>query len=453
MPAHSTHAALVGRVSPLKDTSCGVSGLPSIEVDTPPRLANSGICFRFDSSQRSTAVAPTSLVPRSQRAPRTASGNNHLADTLGRPYTADVLSSAAEIHQLEDSVHRLMPVRDITVEPRFFLASLSSDWTPRVVVVRRGEAIVGVVYGKERRIGGFSTGIVYGDGRLGNLVVAADADREDVVIVAITSLFALPHVRAVRLAIPPADVEARAVARAQPLVPFDLGYSVASPFDTHARLPLPADYQEFLGFLGSKTRRNFRYYRRRFEAAGHTYDHDVSQHDLQRATADLNAKCRIRSRRGEIARAMNVLMAADRPWSVGLKHRDGSWLSVAAGWFSSGRAVMFLQLNDDRDHDDASLSVVLRAHLIETLIRSGTPELVFWSGSAPPLSRYAPPIPAMTVYLDTPALGWRLVRSMIGKTQPWMPRWIAADVLWMTGPKLSSEPPETLLPGRDDRPD
>ena len=346
-----------------------------------------------------------------------------------------------------------MPDCDDTIEPRFFLASLSEEWTPRVVVVRRGDAVVGVVYGKERRIGGFSTGIIYGDGRLGNLVVAQPADREDVVIVAIASLFKLSHVRAVRLAIPPGKVEARAVAKAQPLVPFDLGYSVASPFDSHARLPLPSDYQAFLGCLGPKTRHNFRYYRRKFDAAGHAYVHDLSLQDLRRAATGLRAKSRIPIRQGAIERALNLLIATDRPWAAGLRHRDGNLLSVAGGWFSGARAILFLQLNNDHDHDVASLSVVLRAHLIETLIRSGTPELVFWSGCAPPLSRYAPPIPAMTAYLDTPAFGWRLIRSMVGKTQPWMPKSIAADVQWMTGAGLSSEQPESLSPGREDRPD
>ena len=381
------------------------------------------------------------------RASRTASGNNDLPNKIGHPYTAHVVSSPAEIQQLTESVHRLMPEPDTTVEPRFFLASLGGDWTPRVVVVRRSEAIVGVVYGKERRIGGFSTGIVYGDGRFGNLVVAQPADREDVIVVAITTLFALPSVRAVRLSIPPGDVEARAVARAQRLVPFDLGYSAATAFETHARLPLPGDYQEFLGLLGSKTRRNFRYYRRKHEAAGHTYVDDLSPQDLRRAATDLREKCRFPSRRGAVERALNLLMATDRPWVVGLKHRDGGWLSVAAGWFSRAGAIMFLQLNNDRDHDGASLSLVLRAYLIETLIRRRIPELVFWSGSAPPLSRYAPSIPTMAVYLDTPALGWRLIRSMVGKTQPWMPRSIASDVRWMTGAELSPEPPQTLSLG------
>jgi hypothetical protein len=364
-----------------------------------------------------------------------------LANKIGPPYTTDVLSSPADIQQLEEPVRRLMPERDTTVEPRFFLASLSEEWTPRVVVVRRGDAIVGVVYGKERLIGGFSTGIVYGDGRLGNLAIAEAADREHVIVLAITTLFALPNVRAVRLAIPPGDVEARAIGRAQRVVPFDLGYSTASPFDSHACLPLPGTYQNFLGFLGSTTRHNFRYYRRKFEAAGHAYVPDVSVQDLQRAATDLRAKSRIPIRRGAIERATNLLVAADRPWAAGLRHRDGSWLSVAGGWFSGARAILFLQVNNDGDHETASLSVVLRAFLIEALIRSGTPELVFWSGCARPLSRYASPIPSMDVYLDTPALGWRLIRSMVGKTQPWMPRSIASDVRWMAGAEVTPEPP------------
>jgi hypothetical protein len=376
------------------------------------------------------------------RATRTASGDNDLAARLDRLYSADVLSSPAEIAQLEACVHHLMPERDDTVEPRFFLASLSEEWTPRVVVVRRGNAIIGIVYAKERRVRGFSTGIVYGDGRLGNLAVAEMADREDVILVALTSLFKLPYIRGVRLAIPVAGVEARAVARAQPMVPFDLGYSTSSPFDTHARLPLPAGYEEFLGRLGSRTRRNFRYYRRRFEDGGHVYVDDVSPQDLARAASDLRPKCRIPTGHREIERALDVLRTTSRPWVAGLKHRDGTWLSVAAGWFSGSRAIMFFQLNDDRNHEDASLSVVLRGRLIETLIRGGTPELVFWSGTAAPLSRYVEPIPAMSVYLDTPAFGWRLVRSMIEKAQPWMSRRMAADARWITSGHLLSRPPQ-----------
>jgi hypothetical protein len=34
-------------------------------------------------------------------------------------------------------------------------------------------------------------------------------------------------------------------------------------------------------------------------------------------------------------------MAANRPWAAGLRDRDGRWLSVAGGWFSGARAILF----------------------------------------------------------------------------------------------------------------
>jgi hypothetical protein len=225
------------------------------------------------------------------------------------------------------------------------------------------------------------------------------------------------------------------------LLPFDIAYSSTSSALPHARLPLPSDFEEFLRSLGDQTRRNFRRYRRKFEAVGHTYLEDLSLDDFQRAAADLRVKCGTLRSPVATRRAVNMVVAADNPWAAGLKHRNGDWLGVAAGWFSSGRAVMLLQLNNDREYGNASLSVVLRANLIETLIRKGTPELLFWSGSSAPLSRYALDIPMVAVHCDSTAFGWRLTRFVIGRAEPWAPRSVASDVHWLVGSKLSSKPP------------
>jgi len=341
------------------------------------------------------------------------------------PYTAAVLCSASAIRALDPSVAQLTRERDITVEPRFFLAAVSSAWAPRAVVVRRDEQVVGVVYAKERRWGGVATGLVCLDGRLGNMIVADPANMEDVLRVAIQALFAMRRVVELRLLIPPSGLEARAVARTRALLDLDLGCS--SP-DPHTRLPLPADYEQFLEVLGYKTRRNFRYYRRKFHEAGHTYLPELSMPEVKSAVAALRSKCRISSRRSEIERALNVVAAADRPWAVGLKHRHGEWLSVAAGWYSADRAVIFFQLNNDREHAEASLSVVLRARLIETLIARGTRELIFWSGSAPPLSRYATEIPAVALHLDSRTPAWRLARFVIRIAGRHLSNWMDTDL-------------------------
>src|SRR4051794_26796513 len=170
------------------------------------------------------------------------------------PYTADILSAPAAIEQLTELVRRLAPALDRMGEPAFFLASLSREWIPRVVVVRRGAIVAGVVYTKERRIAALRTGIIYGDGRLGNLVVAHPAEQAAVVIAAITALFKSRGTRAVRLAIPPGGVDAQAIAAAPLATRLDRGYGAASHFDLHAGLKLPSDYQEFLRGLGPKTR-------------------------------------------------------------------------------------------------------------------------------------------------------------------------------------------------------
>lgn len=371
------------------------------------------------------------LTSTATRAPATS-------DAAGLSTT--IVSSPSEIATLDAAVDALVPGRDVTLTPAFFLASLSDTWLPRVVVLHRDARIASIVYGKERTIAGFPTGLIYADGRFGTFAVAPARDCEEVVLAAIRAWVALPRVRGIRLAIPPTGPEARVLATIGSTLPVGLTHAPAPASELHSRLPLPATYEGFLESLGKKTRRNFRYYRRKFEAGGHVYAEHLSPDEFERAAIDLRTKCHLTSTVREITRAVRTVNSAGETWVAGLKHSNGDWLSVAAGWRTRSSATMFLQLNNDRQFADASLSVVLRAFLIETLIRDGMSELVFWSGSAPPLSRYVQPIPAIAVHLDARTIGWRLIRGMIRTTEPLIGRWITPDVRWMVGAGLSSEP-------------
>jgi hypothetical protein len=365
--------------------------------------------------------------------------------------TVRILSTPWEIAQLDTVVDALMPHRDVTLTPSFFLASLADAWLPRVAVLYRDHVIAGIVYAKERTIAGFPTGLIYADGRLGNVAVATPHDREDVALAAVRAWLALPRVRGIRLAISPTGPDARALATIGSTPTIDLTHAAVSSTELHSRLVLPAAYETFLGSLGKKTRRNFRYYRRKFEAAGHAYVDDLSDDEFDRAAIELRTKCHLSNSLSEIKRAVRTVRSADRRWVVGLRHSNGEWLSVAAGWLAAGRATMFLQLNNDRQFADASLSVVLRACLIETFIRNGIAELVFWSGSAPPLSRYVRPIPAIAIHLDATTIGWRLIRGMIRTTEPLIGRWITPDVRWMVGAGLSSNHWTSIVLDGDER--
>jgi hypothetical protein len=238
-----------------------------------------------------------------------------------------------------------------------------------------------------------------------------------------------------RLLAPPDGFEARVAANTSSALDFEIGCGTV---EAHTRLPLAPDYEQFVERLGYKTRRNFRYYRRRFEDEGHTYHPQVSLSEMRAAVAALRSKCRIPSARSEIRRAVDVASAVDHPWIVGLTHRNGEWLSVAAGWHDANRATMFFQLNNDREHAEASLSVVLRARLIETLIAGGTRELLFWSGSAPPLSRYTTPIPAVAYHLDSSTPVWRLARFVIRMAGRHLATWMDSALRGAGAPAIAN---------------
>jgi hypothetical protein len=352
-----------------------------------------------------------------------------------RGYTSTVLSSRSDIARLEDSVNRLMPHRDVALTPQFALASLDDNWTPRVAVVSRGDVVTGIVYGKERTVGGFSTGLIYADGRLGHLAVSDPVECEAVMLTAIQSWFALPRTRGVRLVISPTSPEAGAVERVRAALALDLTLAEPAPYELHSTLPLPADYETFLTTLGHQTRRNFRYYRRKFEAAGHSYVEQVPPGELEGILDELRTKSRIPFTVPKMKTAARTVLSTGDPWVAALRHANGEYLSVTAGWIDQGRATMLLQQNNDREFGEASLSVVLRGYLIETLIRRQVPELLFWSGSAPPLSRYARPMQAITLHFDARTLGWRLVRGMVGATQPLLGRWVSNDLRWVALPR------------------
>jgi hypothetical protein len=128
---------------------------------------------------------------------------------------------------------------------------------------------------------------------------------------------------------------------------------------------------------------------------------------------------------------LDMVNAADRPLAVGLKHRNGEWLGVIGGVYRPGAAVLFLQLNDDRNHSRDSLSVVLRGYLIESLIREGIQECTFWAGTSAPLSHYVTYISTLGIHLDRPSYEWRLARGLVSAFGPWLPQKFKYDARWI----------------------
>jgi hypothetical protein len=353
-------------------------------------------------------------------------------------YSAVVLSSFAEIRQLRDVARRLMRQEEPTLAPDFFLASLYKGWRPRVVVVSYDREAVGIMYTKERIIYGIPTGIVYSDGALSGILLANPLHHQKAFIIAVEALFASPGIHGVRLRVVRSGEEHEAVGQLS-ASRFALSRDSRIEYqdfplgESHAHLPLAHTYDQFLAGLGYTTRHNFRYYRRRFEASGHRFVDHLSIDELRSAALELRPKSKFNARwqLRKIDKGLNMVAAASQPLAVGLKHHNGEWLGVIGGWYRAGGAVLCFQCNNELEFGDDSLSVVLRAYLIEFLIRQGLEELVIWHGTRPPLSRYVSYVPVIGVSLDQPTYSWRAVRWLVSMVGPRLPRRFADTARWI----------------------
>jgi len=350
-------------------------------------------------------------------------------------YSGIVLSSDTEIRQIHDVARRFMQGQvDPMQDPEFFLASVPDGWRPRVVAINRGSEIAGIMYAMERVFAGIPSGIVYADGGLSSPLLGHAWHRQVLFRVALESLLMRPRIGSVCLAVPQGSEDLDAVMQVGGLTGPEVRHPsiLANLWKNHAHLALPGTYDEFLKRLGYRTRYDFRYYRRRFEAAGHSPVMHISMDELRSAVSHLAPKTKYYGKPGWDHPEPQVKLVAttDLPLAVGLKHQNGEWLSVAAGWYRPRGAVLYFQCNNDQEFAEYSLSLVLRAYLIEHLIRQKLEELVLWWGCGPPLSRYVTYVPAIVMRFNKSRLWWRVTRRVIASAGPCLPKRWAEAAQW-----------------------
>jgi len=353
-------------------------------------------------------------------------------------FSGVVLSSSAEIRRLGEAAKPLIQEDETMLDPQFFLASMNKGWGPRVAAVYSGGDLVGIMYTKERVISGIPTGIVYGDGSLGGILLSNPVHQQSAFRVATQLLLATPGIRGARLRILRFSAELDAIRQLIASRSVDGQFSPMENNDSplwkyHAHLNLADTYEHFLGGLGSTTRHNFRYYRKRFEASGNKFVERLSMDELRSVALELRPKSKFAPHTplADFERSLRMVAATHRPLAIGLKHHNGEWLSVIGGWYRPGGAVLCFQCNYDREFDGDSLSTVLRAYLIELLIKQGQKELVIWGDTGPPLSRYVSYPPTIGVRLDVPSFAWRAARLCMSKLGPHLPRRLASAVRWV----------------------
>jgi len=357
--------------------------------------------------------------------------------------TVELLSRPSAIAALTQRAQPLFKGLAATAGPRFFLASITpSLWIPRVVVVKRGNRIEGIVYAKERKLAGLPTGILFGHSTLGTLVVAEPGRREAVLERALDFLLASKRVRGVRILVPPQGFEMAVSRRVASRLHLEISHRTDS---NHHSVPLPSSYQAFLSLLSYKARRNMRYYRRRYEAAGHHYAANIDLAEFQRVAKRLLEKSVVGGKRAGVMRALSMLSEADRPLLAGLRRADGEWVAILGGWFEGDRPIVFFQMNNDRDYKSDSLSVVLRTYFLEALIAQGCREVLFWAGVFGPVAQGARDYPSVAISLDAATPGWRAFRRLCVALAPHLPGQIRVALDWVAAEAAEARAAEVEL--------
>lgn len=153
-------------------------------------------------------------------------------------------------------------------------------------------------------------------------------------------------------------------------------------------LELAPDYESFLATLGKHTRRQMRQLRRKAARAGVRFVFGSVQPFGFGERLELGKRARPeRFSAAQVIRYERFLSAQPRNYAAGLYSATGELLSYSSGLISESSAILRYQMNDRR-YPKASLSLTMRAYLLEALIENGFSELIIPGGVAGVLQHF-----------------------------------------------------------------
>lgn len=297
---------------------------------------------------------------------------------------AFIVTSAAQAKELQ--CRHWFNAHSTCLPPEIFwaLATKPGKWKSYVICVTRDDSPIGLLYLKERVLVGLPSKLLHGDASMRNMVDSSVSDHDAVLLTALCFAFSRKRALGASLYLPSHHIQhSRLTTLARSA---DLSLSFAIPPARHSRITLPETYEGFLQRLGSHTRRNMRYYRRRFESAGHSYVEAVPLSELRQITNALLDHSRLSAPPSSVLQAIGIIESAETPLICALRSSTGEWLSVLAGWQEGRRATILIQMNSDLAYPHDSLSLVLRGYVLESLVASGSELLDFWWALWDPLA-------------------------------------------------------------------
>lgn len=165
-------------------------------------------------------------------------------------------------------------------------------------------------------------------------------------------------------------------------------------FHRRALLPLPDSWEVFVQRAGRNLRHNIARDRTKAEAAGLCFSLRWGPPGPRGAEHRVRLAARahpVPKNAARMAAADRFIADRSRPFEAELRAPNDRLAAYATGYLVGGAAYLFLQIHALEGYEHLSLSLLLRAHLVEALIKAGVEELVFSNGCLGALSRMCLP--------------------------------------------------------------
>ena len=273
---------------------------------------------------------------------------------------------------IEDLSERAGQSDDFTIIPAYFLSRIRAKKArPYVVAVYDSNSrLIGVIYGARRCLFGVPVGIVEcGDACGDGSIISLEESFNELVETAIRTILSERFVYLARLSWNSGAFGARG----RELEPERTGNVLTRAFvrELWHDLGLEQTYDLFLGRLGSQTRRNMRYYRRRAEQNGWVFVSDIGRKEAFAAMTSLYPLGQAgQKNRAELTSAERNLSEVPGASFAGLRTATGEWIGIIGGWVRGRNMFIITQLNN-ATYAKASVSTLLRSYVIEKAIDSG----------------------------------------------------------------------------------
>ena len=332
-----------------------------------------------------------------------------------------ILSIKQELEQLRLRCHQQ---DDVTTDIDYFLTSKDpQNRRPIVVIFRAESALVAAAFFHQVCFVGVGSGLACAGDPMGDgLLIAPAQERETFLRCAIEELVNVQKkFHTVRLRVK--------TSRPSLLVDFEAP-GLRNKFierTVQHRLVLAETYEEMLASFGLRTRRSLRAKRRQLE-------NNLRPDFFPGIAAEeaFEAMCFLRAKSSMPARSMwyfeglrKMLHTREDAFAMGLRSKDGTWLSVLSGWRRNGTTYIDVQLNHST-YMRESLSAVMRAFLLEYEISIGQKYIVFVGGCSALLERYCSPREAFAdlVVTRSSLSGWLFKKAVETFCDPSFKQWV-----------------------------